>query len=34
MGLRLAGVPYRDGGVNAAMKSLIDAKAPEEVGAK
>jgi alanine-glyoxylate transaminase / serine-glyoxylate transaminase / serine-pyruvate transaminase len=34
MGLRLAGVPHNDGGVDAAMKSLVGAKAPEPVGTK
>ena len=34
MGLRLAGVPHNDGGVDAAMKSLVGAKAPEPVGSK
>ncbi len=34
MGFRLAGVPHQDGGVAAAMKSLITLKTPEPVNAK
>lgn len=34
MGLRLAGVPHKDGGVDAAMNSLVGAKAAEPVAAK
>jgi alanine-glyoxylate transaminase/serine-glyoxylate transaminase/serine-pyruvate transaminase len=33
MGLRLAGVLHKDGGVAAAMNSLVNAKTPETVGA-
>lgn len=33
MGFRLAGVPHKDGGVAAAMNSLVDAKNTEPVGA-
>jgi alanine-glyoxylate transaminase / serine-glyoxylate transaminase / serine-pyruvate transaminase len=33
MGLRLAGVPHRDGGVAAAMNSLLMSKTPEPVSA-
>jgi alanine-glyoxylate transaminase / serine-glyoxylate transaminase / serine-pyruvate transaminase len=34
MGLRLAGVPHNNGGVTAAMNSLMSAKAPEPVSVK
>lgn len=34
MGLRLAGVPHRDGGVTAAMNSLVNARTPEAVVTK
>jgi alanine-glyoxylate transaminase/serine-glyoxylate transaminase/serine-pyruvate transaminase len=33
MGLRVAGVPHKDGGVAAAMNSLVNAKSTEPVGA-
>lgn len=33
MGLRLAGVPHKDGGLAAAMNSLVNAKSTEPVGA-
>lgn len=33
MGLRVAGVPHKDGGVAAAMNSLVNAKSAEPVGA-
>jgi alanine-glyoxylate transaminase/serine-glyoxylate transaminase/serine-pyruvate transaminase len=33
MGLRIAGVPHKDGGIAAAMNSLVNAKSAEPVGA-